>query len=125
MVSALGGPDDFLEHSARYLPHAPVIKPCTAERSGHVVGMNARDVGIAVVALGGGRSHADDAIDASVGLSDVIDVGAQVRTGSPLCIVHAASDGDADAAIDTVRCAIHIGDSAAADRSVVMERIVQ
>ena len=39
--------------------------------------MNAREVGIAVVALGGGRSHADDAIDASVGLSDVIDVGAQ------------------------------------------------
>src|SRR5712671_5992024 len=64
MVSALGGPDDFLQHSPRYLSHAPVIKPCTARRSGHVVGMNARDVGIAVVALGGGRGHADDAIDA-------------------------------------------------------------
>ena len=51
--------------------HAPVIKPCTAERPGHVVGMNAREVGIAVVALGGGRSHADDAIDPSVGLSRV------------------------------------------------------
>ena len=87
--------------------------------------MNARDVGIAVVALGGGRSHADDAIDASVGLSDVIDVGAQVGAGSPLCIVHAASDGDADAAIDMVRRAIRIGDSTVADRSVVMERIVQ
>ena len=122
---ALGGPDDFLEHSARYLSHAPVIKPCTAERSGHVVGMNARDVGIAVVALGGGRSHADDAIDASVGLSDVIDVGAQVRAGSPLCIVHAASDGDADSAIDMVRRAIRIGDSAPLDRPVVLERVVQ
>ena len=83
--------------AARYLAHAPVIKPCTAERSGHVVGMNAREVGIAVVALGGGRSHADDAIDPSVGLTDVIDVGTQVRAGSPLCIVHAASDADADA----------------------------
>jgi thymidine phosphorylase len=58
-------------------------------------------------------------------LSDVIDVGAQVRAGSPLCIVHAASDGDADAAIDMVRRAIRIGDSTVADRSVVMERIVQ
>jgi thymidine phosphorylase len=125
MVSALGGPDDFLEHSARYLSHASVIKPCTAKRSGHVVGMNARDVGIAVVALGGGRSHADDAIDASVGLSDVIDVGAQVRAGSPLCIVHAASDGDADSAIDMVRRAIRIGDSAPVDRPVVFERVVQ
>jgi thymidine phosphorylase len=124
MVSALGGPDDLFEHSARYLAHAPVVKPCTAERSGHVMGMNAREVGIAVVALGGGRSHADDAIDASVGLSDVIDVGAQIRAGSPLCIVHAASDADADTAIDMVRRAIRIGDRAPADRPVIMERIV-
>ena len=102
---------------------APAAHP--TERSGHVVGMNARDVGIAVVALGGGRSHADDAIDASVGLSDVIDVGAQVRAGSPLCIVHAASDGDADAAIDMIRRAIRIGDSAPVDRPVVLERVVQ
>jgi thymidine phosphorylase len=87
--------------------------------------MNAREVGIAVVALGGGRSHADDAIDASVGLSDVIDVGAPVRPGSPLCIVHAASEDEADAAIDRVRRAIRIGDSAPAERPVVMERVVQ
>jgi thymidine phosphorylase len=87
--------------------------------------MNARDVGIAVVALGGGRSHADDAIDASVGLSDVIDVGTQIRAGSPLCIVHAASDGDADAAIDMVRRAIRIGDAAPGERPVVLERVVQ
>ena len=71
MVAALGGPDDFLEHSARYLAHASVIRPCNAERSGHVAGMDARQVGIAVVALGGGRAHADDAIDPSVGLTDV------------------------------------------------------
>ena len=29
MVSALGGPDDFLEHSARYLAHASVDPPAT------------------------------------------------------------------------------------------------
>lgn len=123
MVSALGGPDDLLEHSARYLPPAPVIRACTAERSGHVVGMNARQVGIAVVALGGGRSHADDAIDPAVGLTDVIDVGTEVRAGSPLCIVHAASDAAADEAIGLVRQAIHIGDSAPPAIPVIMERL--
>jgi thymidine phosphorylase len=125
MVSALGGPGDFLEHSARYLSPAPVIKPCAAERSGHVVGMNAREVGIAVVALGGGRAHADDAIDPSVGLSEVIDVGAPVRAGSPLCLVHAASDAAAESAIDMVRRAIRIGDAAPPARPVVLERIVR
>jgi thymidine phosphorylase len=125
MVSALGGPDDFLEHSARYLGHAPVIKPCNAEQSGYVVGMNARDIGIAVVAMGGGRAHADDAIDPSVGLSDVINVGARVHAGSPLCIVHAASEDDAEAAIDAVRRAIRIGDAAPVERPVLIERVVQ
>jgi thymidine phosphorylase len=125
MVSALGGPDDFIKHSGRYLSHAAVIKPCNAERSGYVVGMNAREVGIAVVALGGGRAHADDAIDASVGLTEVIDVGASVRAGGLLCIVHAANDDDADQAIAILRRAIRIEEAPPAARPVVMERIVQ
>jgi len=125
MVAALGGPDDFLEHSGRYLAPAPVAKSCNAERSGHVLGMNARDVGLAVVSLGGGRSHADDAIDPSVGLSEVIDVGAAVRPGDPLCIVHAASESEADAAIALLRQAIRIGDASVAEMPVVMQRVIQ
>jgi thymidine phosphorylase len=125
MVAALGGPDDFLDHADRYLARAAVIKPCTADRSGHVTGMDARDVGMAVVTLGGGRSHADDAIDPSVGLTDVIDVGATVRAGSPLCVVHAASESAADEAIGLLRRAILIGEAAPADRPVIMQRVVQ
>ncbi len=93
MVAALGGPNDLLEHPGRYLARAAVIKPCTATRPGHIIGMNARDVGIAVVGLGGGRSHADDAIDPAVGFTEFIDIGTQVRTGTPLCLVHAATRG--------------------------------
>ena len=125
MVAALGGPTDFLEHSGRYLAHAPVVRPCTAQQPGHVVGMNARDLGIAVVALGGGRAHADDAIDPAVGLTDVVAVGSRLRAGDPLCIVHAATDADADAAIAAIRRAIWIGEAALRDRPVLMERIVQ
>jgi thymidine phosphorylase len=80
---------------------------------------------MAVVTLGGGRSHADDAVDPSVGLTDVIDVGAAVRAGSPLCIVHAASESAADQAIALLRRGILIGDGEPADRPVVMQRVVQ
>jgi len=125
MVAALGGPNDFLEHPHDYLAHAQVVRPCTAERSGFVTGMNARQVGIAVVALGGGRAHADDAIDASVGLTDVVDLGTPVRPGTPLCMVHAAKDADADEAIALVRQAIRIGDAPPARRPIVIERVVQ
>ncbi|HQS15399.1 thymidine phosphorylase [Reyranella sp.] len=123
MVSALGGPDDFLEHSARYLGHAPVVKACTAERSGHVAGMDARQVGIAVVALGGGRRHADDAIDTSVGLTGFVDVGRQIRSGEPLCLVHAASEADADEAIALIRRAVRIEEEAPAQTPAILERV--
>jgi thymidine phosphorylase len=124
MVAALGGPDDFLDHPGRYLAQAPVIKRCTAERPGHVVGMNAREIGIAVVGLGGGRAHADDAIDPSVGLSDMVDVGTELRSGSLLCLVHAASEAEADEAIARVRRAIRIGNPAPGPKPVVIDRIV-
>ena len=125
MVSALGGPCDFLDRPARYLEKAPVIRPCTAERPGTVIGMNAREVGLAVVGLGGGRTHADDAIDPSVGFSKMIDIGTEVQIGSPLCLVHAASDAGAEAAIEQVRRAIRIGGPAPAARPVVIDRIVR
>ena len=101
------------------------VRPCLAERSGYVTGMNARQVGIAVVALGAGRAHADDAIDLSVGLADMIDVGTPVRPGSPLCIVHAAHEADAEEAIALIRQAVHIGDAPPADRPIVIERVVK
>ena len=124
MVAALGGPVDFVDRPGVYLSPAPVIKPCTAQHSGHVVGMNARAVGMAVVALGGGRSHADDAIDPAVGLSEMTDVGVPIRAGSPLCIVHAASEADAEAAIALVRNAVRIGDVPPVGQPAIMERVV-
>ncbi|WP_421996616.1 thymidine phosphorylase [Reyranella sp.] len=123
MVSALGGPDDFLEHSARYLGRAPVERPCPAVRAGWVAGMNAREVGIAVVALGGGRAHADDAIDPAVGLSGFVEVGARVEAGTPLCLVHAADEAAAAAAIAAVQATVRIEDRPPSARPVVMQRI--
>jgi thymidine phosphorylase len=125
MVAALGGPDGFLDRPAKYLAHAPVARRCTAERSGFVTGMNARDVGIAVVALGGGRAHADDAIDSSVGLTEMIQVGTPVRAGDALCVVHAAREGDADEAVSRLRRAIRMGEAPPAARPVVIGRIVR
>jgi thymidine phosphorylase len=123
MVAALGGPTDLLDHPGRFLARAPVVKPCTAEQSGYVTEMNAREVGIAVVALGGGRRRADDTIDPSVGLTEVIDIGTGVRAGTPLCHVHAASESDADAAIALLRAAIQIGDAPPPERPVLIARV--
>jgi thymidine phosphorylase len=123
MVAALGGPVDFLERSSAHLAHAPVVKACPATRSGYVTGMDARQVGIAVVTLGGGRGRADDTIDPSVGLADVAETGRAIRPGDPLCLVHAASETAADAAIVLLRRAIRIGDAPPRIPPIVLERI--
>jgi thymidine phosphorylase len=123
MVAALGGPVDFLERPSAHLAHAPVVKACPAARSGYVTGMDARQVGIAVVTLGGGRGRADDTIDPSVGLADVAETGRAIRPGDPLCLVHAASETAADAAIVLLRRAIRIGDAPPRIPPIVLERI--
>jgi len=55
----------------------------------------------------------------------MVEVGRAVRTGDPLCLVHAASEADADRAIAIVRQAIYIADSALPEVPVVMERVAR
>ena len=123
MVAALGGPADFLERSADYLPRAPVIVPCPPADAGIVSGMNARDVGVAVVGLGGGRRRASDDIDYSVGLSDVCGLGEEVGPERPLALIHAASEEAAAAAAAELRAAIEVGGAAPQTLDIVHERL--
>lgn len=123
MVSGLGGPTDYVEAIGSYLPKAAVIKPCYAVRDGVVTAMQTRDIGVAVVALGGGRRRASDAIDYSVGLSDMVQIGQTVDQTRPLAMVHAASEADADAALAALQAAVTIGDTAVAPETALMEKI--
>ena len=123
MVAALGGPSDFLEKSSEYLPVAPVVVPCMAEIPGVVTGMNARDVGVAVVGLGGGRRRASDGIDYAVGLSDVVNICEDVGPDGPLAIVQAASEEAAHAAIAEVRAAIQVDGEQPENIPIVHQRI--
>jgi len=119
----LGGPSDFMDKSDTYLPKAPVVRPCFADVSGYVIGMDARDVGVAVVGLGGGRRRASDGIDYAVGLSNVGSVGVEVNNDSPLAIIHAASDEAADAAEAELKAAIKVGAGPAKALEIVHKRV--
>ncbi|WP_292222275.1 thymidine phosphorylase, partial [Mesorhizobium sp.] len=72
MVAVLGGPADFVENPEKYLPTAPVELAVRAEQAGFVTGIATRDIGLAVVTLGGGRSRPDDKIDHAVGLTRLL-----------------------------------------------------
>ena len=123
MVTSLGGPADFIDHTEEYLPAAPVTIACLPVAPGIVVAMDTRAVGVAVVALGGGRRRADDVIDHSVGLTGMCALGETVGGDRPLALIHAASDSDAEAACSALRQAISIGNDAPKLSSVIVERV--
>ncbi|WP_157019316.1 thymidine phosphorylase [Mesorhizobium xinjiangense] len=123
MVALLGGPADFVENCRTYLPEAPVIVPVLAGRDGFVTAISSRDIGLAVVALGGGRTNPDDLIDPAVGLSGLLPVGAQTRRGEPLAMVHAKNASDAEAAAEAVRAAYRIGEAKPTAVDPVLRRI--
>lgn len=120
MVAALGGPADFIEKPEKYLPKAATEFAVKASENGFVTGIATRDIGLAVVGLGGGRTRPDDKVDPAVGITRLLPVGAEVRTGEPLALVHARSLADAEAAAAAVISAYAIGASKpAADKSVI------
>ena len=83
MVTELGGPADLLEAPDRHLPEAPVTVAAEPAEEGTVSAVDVRAVGLAVVALGGGRTREDDPVDHSVGLTDVAAPGEEVGPGRP------------------------------------------
>ncbi len=105
MVTALGGPADLLERPNSYLATAPVVVPVPAPCAGILSAMHTRDIGLAVVELGGGRHKATDAIDARVGLSRVLPLGTQVSIGDSLAFVHATDTASAERAVAQLQLA--------------------
>jgi len=75
-----------------------------------------------VVNLGGGRNVESDRIDPSVGISQMLGVGAKVARGQPLCTLHAADEDSAEAAALAIRNAVTIGDAPKAT-PLVLERV--
>jgi thymidine phosphorylase len=123
MVAGLGGPRDFVERAGEYLDVAPVQRPVYPDRPGFITAMDSRGVGMALVAMGGGRTRADQAIDHGVGMTGFARIGALVGPDAPLCTVHARHEDQADMAAERIRRAVTLGDAPPPPRPVVCERI--
>ncbi|MBB4952917.1 thymidine phosphorylase [Agrobacterium vitis] len=123
MVHGLGGPADLLERSDHYLPKAPLEIPVLAVESGFLSHVATRDLGMAVIDLGGGRRHTTDQIDHSVGLSGLLPLGTPVHKGDVLAVVHARDEQSAAKAKEAVIASYAIADAAPALSPVIVERM--
>ena len=86
MLTAQGGRLD------KGLPVAAAQQPVRAPADGYVESVDALAVGYASLELGAGRVRKDDRVDPAAGLVIEAQVGARVRAGDPLVVVHARSD---------------------------------
>ena len=114
MVAALGGPADFLERPADHLPQPEVVVAAVPSRPGLVAAIDARALGVAVVALGGGRTRPQDRIDHAVGFTGLARLGDAVGPEHPLAIIHARDAAAGERAAAAVRAAYHVGERATA-----------
>ena len=119
MVAALGGPPDFIENSAKHLAVAPVVRPVHA--AGYLTTVNVRGVGHAIIELGGGRHSVGETLDMSVGFTDIASIGTLLDDHTPLAVVHAASEADAEQAEALLLAACTTGDEAPETVPVISE----
>lgn len=101
MVSALGGPADFLERADKYLRRPPleVVVEAPAEIARTCKGrlaFDTRQIGVAVIELGGGRTRPQDPIDHAVGIVDI--AGRDWDGISPICRILARDPASAERA---------------------------
>ena len=123
MVAAQKGPADFIENLDRYLPAPMLSKAVYADKPGIVSAMDTRALGMAVVAMGGGRRRASDTIDYSVGLSEMAQLGDRVDSQRPLAVIHAASEAGWQEAASAVKQAVTLAEKSPPSTPVIYRRV--
>jgi thymidine phosphorylase len=83
--------------------------------------VDTRAIGNAIIELGGGRKQVGETLDLSVGFSDIARTGTELDADTPLAVIHAASEADAQAAERNLLAAVKLADSAPPEQPVIHE----
>jgi thymidine phosphorylase len=113
----------LIEKPSKHLAKAPYQSAVPSMSEGNITGVDTRALGVAVVALGGGRMRAADSIDPAVGLLDLRTLGDCIQVGQSLGVVHARTEAGLHNAIAAVQAAYTLGKSAASIKPMIAERI--
>jgi pyrimidine-nucleoside phosphorylase len=120
MIRAQGGDGDVV-HDRALLPRAPLELEVLAPSTGYVGSIDAREIGLAAVALGAGRTRADQPVDPAVGIELLAKPGDPVKKGAPLARLHVRTP--APHVADQVLAAYHVTPRRPRPTPLVLERI--
>jgi thymidine phosphorylase len=110
MAATLGGPIDFVEKADTYLPQAAIKRPIFAEKAGFVKAMDTRAVGLAVIALKGGRTIPGEKLDLSTGFTNFVQIGDKIDAKTPLAVVNCQNESQYEAVRKNIIKAVEISD---------------
>lgn len=122
-VIAQGGDPTQVENP-ELLPKARLVFDLPSPRAGYVHAINALEVGLTAMILGGGREKKGDTIDHAVGVVLRKKVGDRVAAGEPLCEIHANDRGQLEEARERLLAAYTIGDGPVA-RPPLIHRVLR
>jgi pyrimidine-nucleoside phosphorylase len=122
MVEAQGGDRSVVADPSR-LKDAPRSVAVKAARAGYVVGLDAREVGLVGVAMGAGRTRADQKVDPAVGITLWAKPGARVAVGDTLAVLHVHDEAVATGWAERLGAAYTIASDPPARDPLVIGRI--
>ncbi|MDR2296468.1 MAG: thymidine phosphorylase [Clostridiales Family XIII bacterium] len=108
LIAGQGGNPAVIDDFSLF-PKAALSVAVRADADGYVVGVAARDIGIASRRSGAGRETKDDVIDLSAGVVLHKTVGDAVRAGDTLAVVYGNDEARLRAAADVAEAAFRIG----------------
>lgn len=122
MIEAQGGDPKVVENP-NLLPTARHVEAVEAPKSGVIRRMAARNIGIASLLLGAGRTRSDDVIDPAAGIMLARKVGCRVKKGEPIAYMHAGDTSKFAAARERFLSVLEIGASQPRKRKLIWQTL--
>jgi pyrimidine-nucleoside phosphorylase len=102
---------------------APRRATIAADRAGYVTDLDAEQIGIGAMILGGGRNRAEDRVDHSVGVVVRAAVGQAVRDGDVILDLHYREEAKLANSLPILRGAVAVGDAPTATHDLILDEI--
>ncbi len=119
MVAALGGNTEWLEDEDK-LPKAKYVRKLPTPKRGYVHTINAGMIARGVQML---ATDKKGIYDPAVGVSEIRKVGAQVKQGEPLMMIHYNDESRLDTALDYLRSAYRLAPKRPNPPQLIVERV--
>jgi len=123
IIRLQGGDAEVVDDPAR-LPRARYTADVLSPAAGYVASTQCEWLGIACMALGGGRERKEDSIDHAVGLVFHKKVGDAVKQHEPLCTIHYNSEARLAEARRLVEQSYRVGPSAPLQARPLIHRVI-